>query len=165
MSSLPSPHGDDVRYRRNRFSTRLPAGYRYSRAHFWLSEEAAGRWRVGLTSFATRMLGDIVEFDFEVEPLDEVRLAQTIGWIEGFKATSDLIAVASGRFAGRNPAAAADPALICARPFADGWLYEVDGQPDPGAVDVHGYAAFLDASIDKMLEKPWQSPGTADSRP
>jgi hypothetical protein len=28
----------------------------------------------------------------------------------------------------------------------------VSGRPDPDSVDVHGYVAILDATIDKMLE-------------
>ena len=38
------------------------------------------------------------------------------------------------------------------KPYAEGWLYAVRGEPDPAAMDVHGYIALLDATIDKMLE-------------
>ena len=40
--------------------------------------------------FATRMLGEVVEFDFEVAPGDSIEEGQAIGWFEGFKAVSDL---------------------------------------------------------------------------
>jgi glycine cleavage system H protein len=155
MSGTP---GEVIPYRRNHFATRLPSDRLYSRSHFWLVESEPGCWRVGLTGFATRMLGEIVEFDFEVKPEDPVEIAQTVGWIEGFKAVSDLICIAKGRFRRSNPDASEDSELICKRPYGQGWLYEIEGSPDPDAVDVHGYVGFLDATIDKMLEKPWQSP-------
>ena len=162
---MADPSSEVIRYRRNHFSTRLPAGYRYTRSHFWLrhdepecSKGETASWRIGLTGFAARMLGEIVEFEFEVGSGDPVRVAQTIGWIEGFKAVSDLISIAEGSFAESNRAAVEDPELICTRPYDDGWLYRVLGSPDVASMDVDGYVSFLDATIDKMLEKPWRSP-------
>ena len=155
MSGTPA---EVISYRRNHFSTRLPAERLYSRSHFWLQSTEPGRWRIGMTGFATRMLGEIVEFDFEVQPESSVEIGQTVGWIEGFKAVSDLICVAAGRFCGSNRGADEVSELICKKPYTLGWLYEVEGTPDPQAVDVHGYVALLDATIDKMLEKPWRSP-------
>ena len=58
-----SARDESLYYRRSRFTTRLPRDRRYSPAHYWLFEESPGIWRVGLTKFATRMLGDIVEFE------------------------------------------------------------------------------------------------------
>jgi len=109
------------------------------------------------------MLGEIVEFDFEVKSGDSVRVGQTVGWIEGFKAVSDLICVVDGQFCESNRLAAEDPEIICKKSYESGWLYEVEGKIsddcDAGStVDVNGYVEFLDVTIDKMLEKPWQSP-------
>jgi hypothetical protein len=36
--------------------------------------------------------------------------------------------------------------------YGAGWLYAVEGAPDPGALDAGGYAAVLDATIDKMRD-------------
>lgn len=141
---------DDVRYRRNRFSARLPASCRFTRSHAWMREVSPGEWRVGLTSFATRMLGEVVEFGFDVAAGAPVKTAEVIGFIEGFKAVSELYCVIDGTFAGANPAATADPARIWAHPHDDGWLYAARGTPDPESVDVAGYVAFLDQTIDRM---------------
>ena len=46
--------------------------------------------------------------------------------------------------------ARADPALIWAKPHHEGWLYAVRGTPDPEALDVHAYVAFLDETIDRL---------------
>jgi glycine cleavage system H protein len=97
------------------------------------------------------MLGDIVEYQFDVEPGSSVICGQKIGWIEGFKAVSDLYAVAGGDFAGSNPGLREDITLIESDPFERGRLYELKGDPEPGGLDASGYATVLDATIDKML--------------
>jgi glycine cleavage system H protein len=143
---------DDLRYRRNKFAGNFPAAARYTRSHAWLAEDPPGRWRVGLTGFATRMLGEVVEFGFDVPEGAPVKTSDVIGYIEGFKAVSDLFCVADGVFEGANPVARADPALIWAKPHHEGWLYAVRGTPDPEALDVHAYVAFLDETIDRMAK-------------
>ena len=148
-----------VRYRRSRFATRLPVGHRFTRSHYWLREDAAGRWRVGLTTFATRMLGDLVECALALEPGAPVQLGQAIGSIEGFKAVSDIYAVASGRFGGANRALDADITLVESAPYEDGWLYAVDGSADPDSLDVDEYVHVLDATIDRMLENRREGEG------
>src|SRR6185312_12180859 len=55
---------DVIAYKRSRFSTRLPTDRLYTPSHFWCAAEPEGVWRVGFTKFATRMLGDLVEFGF-----------------------------------------------------------------------------------------------------
>ena len=147
----PSPAGGFLRYRRSRFSTRLPVGHRYTRSHYWLDRDDDGRWRIGLTTFATRMLGDLVECILSVEPGDAVEIGQPIGSIEGFKAMSDVYAVAAGRFAGANAALDTDITLVESAPYGAGWLYAVDGEADPDSLDVHGYVHVLDATVDRML--------------
>ena len=90
-------------YKRARFVTSLPVDRLYSPSHFWIAEREEGIWRVGFTRFATRLLGEIVEHEFQVETGAPVGSGQIIGWIEGFKAISDIYCVAEGKFAGGNP--------------------------------------------------------------
>lgn len=139
-------------YRRSRFTTHLPRDRRYSPAHYWLLEETPGVWRVGLTKFATRMLGDIVEFDFNPAPDAKVELGDEIGSIEGMKAVSTVFAVGTGRFLGEGDQLRADVTLVESDPYGAGWLYRLRGQPGPDTVDVDGYVTILDATIDKMLD-------------
>ena len=142
-----------LEYKRTRFGTRLPEDILYTRSHYWLAEDKAepGQWRVGFTKFALRMLGDLVEFQLEPTAQSEIEIGARIGWIEGFKAVSDIFAVARGEFAGSNPALRDDITLLENDPYGRGWLYAVRGAPEPEAVDVHGYVGILDATIDKML--------------
>lgn len=142
-----------VSYRRSRFSTRLPDDRRYTAAHFWLQEVEPGLWRVGFTQFATRMLGDLVEHGFEVKPDAPVALGDIVGWVEAFKAISDLYCAGTGTFAGGNPLLETDPTVFDKDPYGAGWLYTVRGEPDPAAVDVTGYTGLLDLAIDKVQGK------------
>ena len=123
----------------------------YTRSHYWLVQAEPGNWRVGFTKFATRMLGDLVEYQIELKAGDRVESGQKIGWIEGFKAVSDIYAVAEGSFAGVNEGLREDITLLESDPYGRGWLYAVNGQPEAETVDVHGYVAVLDATIDRML--------------
>ena len=142
-----------VSYKRSRFSTRLPVGRRYTGSHYWLLEEQPGRWRVGFTKFATRMLGDLVEYGFGVQVGDAVQIGQAIGWVEGFKAVADLYCVVDGEFQGVNPQLAQDITVVESDPYGSGWLYRAQGAPESNSVDVNDYIAVLDATIDKMLSE------------
>lgn len=146
-----------IAYKRSRFSTRLPSDRLYTPSHCWLSQTESGVWRIGLTRFATRMLGELVEHDFDVKPGTRVEIGDVIGWIEGFKAVSDLFCVATGEFAGGNAVLTRTLSLAFTDSYDSGWLYQIRGQPDPTCVDVHGYIGILDLTIDKMLNKPTES--------
>ena len=99
-----------LHYKRSHFVTQLPADYLYSPSHCWIAQQEGDLWRVGFTKFAVRMLGDMVDHGFEVEAGTPVRPGQVVGWIEGFKAISDLFCIAQGNFAGANPRRVGHPA-------------------------------------------------------
>lgn len=142
---------DDIPYRRANFSTRLRVDRLYTAGHYWLRKEADDLWRVGFTRFAIRMLGEAVEMGFEVAAGADVAPGQAIGWIEGFKAVSDVYAPMAGRFEGGNPELEKDMSLFKSDPYERGWLFALRGSPGEGCIDPPGYVAVLDATIDKML--------------
>lgn len=148
---MPIDPRETIYYKRARFTTRLPVERRYDRSHFWLQSLGDGLYRVGATKFATRMLGDLVEIDFQVELGNAVTRGQVIGTIEGFKAVSDLYCAATGEFVEWNSALLSDPTRFDRDPYGAGWLYVVRGEPAETAVDVKGYMALLDATIERML--------------
>src|SRR5688500_329710 len=150
---MSSECGDIIPYRRSRFSSRLPSDRLYTPSHFWLREVEPGVWRVGFTKFATRMLGDLVEHAFKSKQGSNVAVGEAIGWVEGFKAVTDLYCVIDGEFLGGNAALEQDVTLTDADPYGEGWLYAVRGTPEANAVDVHGYIQLLDMTIDKMQGK------------
>lgn len=140
-------------YCRARFSAQLPVAWLYAPTHEWLARQPDGGWRVGFTNFGTRMLGEMVECGFHAAKGTTVSAGQAIGWIEGFKAVVDLLCVGEGRFRRGNPALADRVALVNDAPFAGGWLYEFEGEPAPGWLDVAGYRALLDEAIDRLLRQ------------
>ncbi len=77
---------ETVFYKRATFVTHLPAAYLYSPSHFWIAKVSDGEWRVGFTKFATRMLGEIVDHQFEKRAGDPIASGEIIGSVEGFKA-------------------------------------------------------------------------------
>jgi glycine cleavage system H protein len=141
---------DGIRYKRSRFTTRLPADRRYTAAHMWLSEGGGGEWIVGYTKFAVRMLGEVVESGFEVAPDALIGVGQIVGWLEGFKASTDLFSAMDGYFVAANPLLSTHADRVHADPYGDGWLYRARGTPDPGSMDVHAYVQVLDLAIDKI---------------
>jgi glycine cleavage system H protein len=143
----------DLHYRRSRFSTRLAGDRWYTPSHFWVMQIDPETWRVGLTKFAARMLGDVVDIGFDARPGAAVQLGDTVGWFECFKARSDLYTVVSGTFVRGNPGLEQDVDAVDRDRYGDGWLYEVRGTPDPAACDAAGYAAILDATIDRLRGK------------
>lgn len=148
-----------VFYKRATFATHLPAGHLYTPSHNWLAAvpDVPGQWRVGYTKFALRMLGEIVDLQLERQPGDPVQPGDILGSIEGFKAISDLYCVGSGRYIGGNTGLVSSLDSIASDPYALGWLYQFEGEPESRALDVDGYRNLLDATIDRMLQKEQES--------
>jgi glycine cleavage system H protein len=147
-------------YKRSNFVTHLPVEHLYSPSHFWLAREDGDQWRIGFTKFATRMLGDIVDHQWEKEPGATVAVGEIIGSIEGFKAISDIYCVVDGTFAEGNADLREQIELVGEEPYARGWLYRARGTPDTRCIDVESYRALLDSTIDRILEKQQQDTET-----
>ena len=141
----------EITYKRSRFSTRLLENRLYTAGHSWLEDQGGEIWKIGFTKFAVRMLGDIVELGFETDVGTDVETGQVIGWIEGFKAVTDIFSPLSGQFDGFNPALDKQIQLLTSDPYDKGWLFKIRGNPSDDCLDVHNYAALLDTTIDKML--------------
>ena len=142
-----------LHYKNSHFATQLPVDYLYSPSHCWIASEGGNVWRVGFTKFATRMLGEIVDHGFETAVGATVTPGQAIGWIEGFKAMSDIFCIAEGRFLGGNPALKEQIDLVNKLPYRDGWLYKIEGNPDANCGDAQSYVSLLDQTIQRMLDQ------------
>ena len=125
----------------------------YTASHFWIAEESDGVRRIGFTKFATRMLGELVEYGFEVQPQRTIQVGQVIGWVEGFKAAADLFSVIEGEFLGENPELGKDIARLRKDPYGKGWLYRARGSAETRSMDFKGYVRFLDETIDRIRGK------------
>jgi glycine cleavage system H protein len=147
-------------FKRSHFATHLPADALYSPSHYWLQRDADGAWRVGFSKFAVRMLGDLVDQSFDVPEGAPVQPGKIIGWIEGFKAISDIYCVIEGTFGGANPGLKGRLEQINDDPYGAGWLYRAFGEPDRNCMPAQDYVNLLNATIDRMLaqQKDSESP-------
>jgi glycine cleavage system H protein len=145
-----------VLYKRATFVTHLPVESLYTQSHNWLSRVGENEWRVGYTKFALRMLGELVDVKIEAKPGGNVEVGDIVGNIEGFKAISDIYCVVRGKFVTANSELTSALESVTNKPYDEGWLYQVAGEPDKRAMDVNGYRALLDATIDRILEKQRQ---------
>jgi len=150
---MPSPESKKVFFKRSNFVTHLPADYLYSPSHYWLSKQPDGRWRIGFTKFAVRMLGELVDQGFEAKPNQPIKPGDVLGWIEGFKAVSDVFGLIDGVFLSENAALKDQLDQVNSFPYAAGWLYEASGNPDSVCLDIEGYVEHLNRTIDRMLEQ------------
>ena len=78
---------------------------------------------------------------------------------------TSVFAAGSGRFLGEGDPLRHDVTLAESDPYGNGWLYRLQGEPASDTVDVQGYVAILDATIDKMLASRHDSAGDADEVP
>jgi glycine cleavage system H protein len=101
----------------------VPTDLRYTKDHEWVrvdGDEAI----VGITAYAADQLGDIVfvELPEAGRSLDQFA---AFGVVESVKAVSDLFAPIGGDVIEANPALAANPELVNASPYEDGWMVRV----------------------------------------
>ena len=151
MRVLIVPRNENsIRYRRANFSTRLPKEPLYTPSHFWIQELEKGLWKVGFTKFAVRMLGEIVEAGFELEPGNSIRTGDIIGWVEGFKAITDIYCAIEGTFQEANPLLEESCEKIYNDPYGKGWLYLARGIAEKSAFGVNEYVQFLDTTIKRI---------------
>jgi glycine cleavage system H protein len=154
LAKVPQTSASFLHYQRGRFVARLPLDHLYTPSHAWLCTipaEGPHRYRVGLTKFATRMLGELVDIQLDPKPGDPISPGDILGSIEGFKALTDLYCVGQGTFVAANPELAKSVEFVSQNPHTEGWLYAFDGTPGEGALDVKGYCGLLDETIDRIL--------------
>jgi len=118
-----------------------PTDLRYTKDHEWVRVDG-GTATIGITSFATDQLGDIVYIEM---PATGTALEQgaTFGVVESVKAVSDLFAPIGGEVVETNDALSSQPELVNQEPYGAGWMLrmtvadagELDGLLDAAAYD------------------------------
>ncbi len=94
----------------------------------WVSDVdtgGEGEYRLGLTAYAVKLLGDMRSLEWSVAAGSCVKLAESLGTIEASKATSDLFAPAEGTILEFNSAVVADPTLLNSNLYDSGWLFRM----------------------------------------
>jgi glycine cleavage system H protein len=107
-----------------------PEDLRYTKDHEWARLES-GVVTVGITSYATEQLGDVVFVELP-EVGKKLEKTKSFGVVEAVKTVSDLFAPVSGEVVEVNGALADNPALVNQEPYGDGWMIRVKVVgPDP----------------------------------
>ena len=123
-----------------------PDDLKYTAEHEWVRAGDGGTVRVGITDYAQEALGDIVYVSLP-EVGTDVTAGEAFGEVESTKSVSDVFAPVAGTVSARNEALEAQPELLNADPYGEGWIVEID-VPDPGALDTlldaAGYRELLD---------------------
>ena len=97
-----------------------PEDLLYTEAHVWvLVEDDVAT--VGVTRFLAESLGEIVRIDM-AEPGDQIPLEGHLGDLEGLHSDEEVISPLDGVILEINQEVFADPALIAADPYSEGWL-------------------------------------------
>jgi len=105
--------------------THDPNDLRYTAEHEWIGPvDDDGVVRVGVTDYAQSALGDIVYVSLPAVG-DEVTAGAACGELESTKSVSDVYAPLDGVVVARNDALDANPELINADAYGDGWLFTV----------------------------------------
>jgi glycine cleavage system H protein len=101
-----------------------PTDLRYTNEHEWVRAQG-DRWRVGITSFAAKQLGDVVFVELP-KVGETIERGAGVGTIESVKAVSEIYAPVSGKVAAVNQALVDDPETINSDPHGEGWLFEIE---------------------------------------
>jgi glycine cleavage system H protein len=100
-----------------------PDDVRYTAEHEWARLEN-GIVTVGITSYATDQLGDVVFVELP-EVGRKLEAMKSFGVVEAVKTVSDLFAPVAGEVVEVNRELAGNPALVNQDPFGGGWLVRV----------------------------------------
>jgi len=124
----------------------IPSHLKYTESHEWVSSEDSGNARIGISDHAQEALGDLVFVELPAVG-DEISQGDPCAVVESVKAASEIYAPVSGKVVAINEELDADPALINADPYGDGWLFELelfDAEELEGLKDAEAYTASLE---------------------
>ncbi len=125
----------------------IPAEYRYSSEHEWVSPAVDGVVTVGITDHAQSELGDVVYVDLP-EVGATFAAGDSIAVVESVKAASDVYSPVSGEVIEVNEELDAEPGTVNADANGAGWLCKIrlsDPSEVDGLMDAAAYADFCQA--------------------
>ena len=124
----------------------VPAELKYAESHEWISLDADGSVRIGVSDHAHEALGDLVFV--ELPPVgDTINRGDSCAVVESVKAASDIYSPVTGEVIAINENLEDDPAVINSDPYGDGWLFQVmltDAEELDSLLDAKAYSATLE---------------------
>ncbi len=123
----------------------FPEDLRYTDKHEWVRGGNGDTVRIGITSFATEALGDVVYVSLP-QVGEEVALQDSCAEIESTKSVSDVYSPVSGVVTSVNTLLDTAPESINSDPYGDGWIFEIemsDATQLDDMLDADGYAKLV----------------------
>lgn len=154
MSDGPSPEatagdppggGDELTFLMGKFAARFPIDRQYCKNHMWAQRQPDGRFRIGFTAYAVRLLQDVYFLEWHVDAGASLREKELVGGIESSKAESELYAPFAGVLSEFNDVVLTDPAKINVDKYGAGWLFALEG-PGAGLLSPEQYLEHLAAA-------------------
>ena len=109
----------------------VPADLKYTKSHEWVRALGDGSVEIGITDHAQHALGDLVFVEVP-EAGRAVKAGEPCAVVESVKAASDVYAPLAGEITAGNPKLAAEPEVVNADPYGQGWLMRL--KPAAGAL-------------------------------
>lgn len=122
----------------------IPADYKYSSEHEWVSPVVDGVVTLGITDHAQSELGDVVYVDLPSVG-DTFSKGDSIAAVESVKAASEVYTPVSGEVVEVNEVLDAEPATVNADANGAGWICKVrisDPSELDELMDAAAYAEF-----------------------
>jgi glycine cleavage system H protein len=119
-----------------------PEDLKYSSEHEWVRAGNTATVRVGITEYAADQLGDIVFVSLPTVG-ETVAAGDACGELESTKSVSDLFSPVPGTITAINPLLESQPETVNSDPYGDGWLFELELDPEAdldGLLDADAYA-------------------------
>ncbi len=123
----------------------MTANYKFTKEHEWLSNTNGKVFRVGITDYAQKELGDIVFINLPKvgEKFDK---GASFSQVESVKAVSDIYAPVAGKVTAINEELSDAPEKINEDPHKSGWIIELEVSNEAelsGLLDNSGYEKYL----------------------
>jgi glycine cleavage system H protein len=119
----------------------VPADLKYTKSHEWVRALGDGSVEIGITDHAQHALGDLVFVEVP-EAGRTVKAGEPCAVVESVKAASDVYAPIAGEISAGNPKLAAEPEVVNADPYGQGWLMRL--KPAAGAIAAAGLLSAAD---------------------
>ena len=120
-----------------------PEDLKYSADHEWVRSGNGLTVRVGITEYAAEQLGDIVFVSLPTVG-DTIAPGDACGELESTKSVSDVLSPVVGTVTAVNELLDGSPETVNADPYGDGWLFEVELDPDADLDDLLDADAYAE---------------------
>ncbi|HAE85872.1 MAG TPA: glycine cleavage system protein GcvH [Anaerolineaceae bacterium] len=125
----------------------FPKELKYAKSDEWVKVEGEIA-TIGISDYAQSQLGDIVYFEFTVEPGEEVTAGQALGSVDSAKATAEVNIPVSGTVLEINEDIADEVEVLNQDPYGKGWLAKIKIS-DPAELaelmDAEAYEAYCES--------------------